>query len=59
VSLQGEYHGIHGVCGVLLNLRLSGWEVSLQEQLAPPEIKQPLAAAAAIETARMDYAAID
>jgi malate dehydrogenase len=57
VSLRGEYHAIHGVCGVPLNLRLSGWEIILQEQLALFEIRQLLGAAAAIETARMEYAA--
>lgn len=51
VQLHGQFQGIKGVCGVPLEVRLTGWQVSSQLRLTASEIADLHAAAEAIEVA--------
>lgn len=59
VKLSGQFHGIYGVCGVPLEVRLNGWQVSSQAQATASEIAKLLAAAEAIEAATREVAAVN
>jgi malate dehydrogenase len=59
VRLSGQFHGIHGVCGIPLELRLNGWQVSSQIQPTASEIAELRAAAGAIDAATKELTAVD
>jgi malate dehydrogenase len=59
VQLAGQFYDIYGVCGVPLEVRLHGWQVSSQLQPTATEIVQLRAAAEAIEAASMELVAIN
>jgi malate dehydrogenase len=59
VQLSGQYHGIRGVCGVPLEVRLNGWQVSSQIQPSASEIAELRAAAEAIDASTKELTAIN
>jgi malate dehydrogenase len=55
VQLSGQFHDIHGVCGIPLEVRLNGWQVSSQSQPTSAEIAELRASAGAIDAARKEW----
>jgi len=55
VQLSGQFHDIHGVCGIPLEVRLNGWQVSSQSQPTSAEIAELRASAGAIDAATKEW----